>query len=240
MPNEPREAMTSSFDLTPGLGDDFSGAVRLFPLPNAVLFPHVLLPLHIFEPRYIEMTRDALDGDRLIALAQIRSGAESPEPDPPEVHPVICIGRIAHHARLEDGRYNLILQGLSRASIIEELPLALPYRRAVVEVLNEEPFQNVSAEDQRRAQLLRKFRSLFPRLDVEHELHQVFESEVPLGILCDVFAYALSLEASDAQRLLSEFNVDRRSRLLLQLIEQSLAGQPLESDREFPPPFSLN
>lgn len=232
--------MTSSFDLTPGLGEDFSGEVRLFPLPNAVLFPHVLLPLHIFEPRYIEMTRDALDGDRLIALAQVRPGTTSPELIVPEIHPVICIGRIAHHAQLEDGRYNLILQGLSRASIVEELPLDFSYRRALVEVLNEEPFLNVSAEDQRRAQLLKKFRSLFPKLDVEHELNQVFESEVPLGILCDVFAYALSLEATDAQRLLSEFNVDRRSRLLLQLIEQSLASQTPDANREFPPPFSLN
>ena len=58
-----------------------SELLPLFPL-GTVLFPGALLPLHIFEPRYIEMTRDALDGDRLIALAQIRSGAESPEPDP--------------------------------------------------------------------------------------------------------------------------------------------------------------
>ncbi len=235
--------MDSPFEFSQGLGDDFSGEVRLFPLPNAVLFPHVLLPLHIFEPRYIAMTRDALEGDGLIALAQIRDGWELTESDSPDIHPVICIGRIAHHVELEDGRYNLIVQGLSRASIIEELPLDLPYRQASVELLAEEPISNISQEDQRRAELIKNFRKLFPKLDVENELHQVFESEIPLGILCDVFAYALSLDPSDAQRLLSEFNVDRRSRLLLQLIEKSLANQAtqqVESTREFPPPFSLN
>ena len=232
--------MDSPFEMSQGLGDDFSGEVRLFPLPNVVLFPHVLLPLHIFEPRYVAMTRDALEGDGLIALAQIKPGWESSDAETPEIHPVICIGRIAHHVELEDGRYNLILQGLSRASIIEELPMEDPFRRASVELLAEEPLDNISAEDQRRAEILKNFRKLFPKLDVEHELHQVFESEIPLGILCDVFAYALSLEPADAQRLLSEFNVDRRSRLLLQLIENSMSTPPEESEREFPPPFSLN
>ena len=235
--------MDSPFEMSQGLGDDFSGEVRLFPLANAVLFPNVLLPLHIFEPRYLEMTREALEGDGLIAMAQIKSGWGESDTETPDLHPVICIGRIAHHVRLEDGRYNLILQGLTRASIIEELPLERPFRRAAVELLTEEPIENISHEDQRRAELLQNFRRLFPKLDVEHELHSVFESEIPLGILCDVFAYALSLEAADAQRLLSEFNVERRCRLLLQLIEKSLADQAIQPDtagREFPPPFSLN
>lgn len=232
--------MDSPFEMSHGLGDDFSGEVRLFPLPNVVLFPHVLLPLHIFEPRYVEMTRDALAGDGLIALAQIKPGSENSQAEVPEIHPVICIGRIAHHVELEDGRYNLIVQGLSRASIIEELPMEYAYRQASVELLAEEPFDNISTEDQRRAEILKNFRKLFPKLDVEHELHQVFESEIPLGILCDVFAYALSLDPADSQRLLSEFNVDRRSRLLLQLIETSISNPPEESTREFPPPFSLN
>lgn len=235
--------MDSPFEMSQGLGDNFSGEVRLFPLPNAVLFPNVLLPLHIFEPRYIEMTREALEGDGLIAMAQIKSGWEISADETPEIHPVICIGRIAHHVRLDDGRYNLILQGLSRASIIEELPPERSFRRATVELLAEEPFQNIGLEDQRRAELLQHFRRLFPKLNVEHELHAVFESEIPLGILCDVFAYALSLAAEDAQRLLSEFNVERRCRLLLQLIEKRLVdkeSEPDETGREFPPPFSLN
>src|SRR5690349_3988538 len=124
--------MSSPFDLSRGLGDDFSGEVRLFPLPNTILFPHVLLPLHIFEPRYLDMTHDALAGDGLLAIAQLKPGWESTAAALPEIHPVICVGRIAHHVELEDGRYNLIVQGLHRASIIEELPLDYLYRRATV------------------------------------------------------------------------------------------------------------
>lgn len=232
--------MNFPFDLSLGLGDDFSGEVRLFPLPNAVLFPHVLLPLHIFEPRYVDLTRDALAGDGLLALAQFRPGWEMGNLKLPELHPVICIGRIAHHVELEDGRYNIIVQGLHRASIIEELPQDHLYRRATVELLFEEPITNASQEDQRRAQLLTGFRHLFPKLNVEQELHQVFESGIPLGILCDVFAYALSLEPDDAQRLLAEFSVERRSQLLLEFMNAALAAQSDENKREFPPPFSLN
>lgn len=232
--------MTFPFDLSHGLGDDFSGEVRLFPLPNAVLFPHVLLPLHIFEPRYVDLTRDALASDGLLALAQFSPGWEAGNLKQPELHPVICIGRIAHHVELEHGRYNIIVQGLHRASIIEELPPDYLYRRANVELLAEEPIENASREDQRRAQLLTGFRRLFPKLNVEQELHQVFESAIPLGVLCDVFAYALSLAPEEAQRLLAEYSVERRSQLLLEFMNAALAAQAEEPKREFPPPFSLN
>lgn len=233
--------MNFPFDLSLGLGDDFSGEVRLFPLPNAVLFPHVLLPLHIFEPRYVDLTRDALASDGLLALAQFNHGWEMGDLKQPELHPVVCIGRIAHHVELDDGRYNIIVQGLHRASIIEELPQNHLYRVAKVDLLTEEPITNASHEDQRRARLLTGFRRLFPKLNVEQELHQVFESAIPLGILCDVFAYALSLAPEEAQQLLAEFSVDRRSQLLLDFMDTALAAQADQPPtREFPPPFSLN
>lgn len=228
------------FDMSSGLGEDFSGQVSLFPLPNVVLFPNVLLPLHIFEPRYIEMTRDALAGDQLISLAMLKPGWEIAESGLPEIYPVICVGKIAHHVELADGRYNLIVQGLQRASVVEELPLSHLYRQAIVELLAEEPIDNASVEDQRRAQLLDGFRQLFPKLVAEPELQQVFESSVPLGTLCDVFAYAMSPSAEEAQQLLAEFSVERRSRLLLNLMETALIEKAAAPTREFPPPFSLN
>lgn len=228
------------FDMSSGLGDDFSGQVALFPLPNVVLFPNVLLPLHIFEPRYIEMTRDALAGDQLISLAMLKPGWELAEPDVPEIYPVICVGKIAHHVELNDGRYNLIVQGLQRASVVEELPLSRLYRQGLIELLTDEPIANASVDDQRRAQLLGLFRRLFPKLADEPELQQVFESTVPLGTLCDIFSYAMSPAPEDAQQLLAEFSVDRRSRLLLDLMQTALAKQADEPTREFPPRFSLN
>src|SRR4051812_1530562 len=93
---------------------NFSGPARLLPLPNLVLFPHVVQPLHVFEPRYRQMTADALAGDRLIALVLLRPGWEAEYEDRPPVHPVACLGRIVADQQLPDGRYNLLVRGLAR------------------------------------------------------------------------------------------------------------------------------
>src|ERR1700752_3118620 len=98
--------------------EHFSGTARLFPLPNLVLFPSLLQALHIFEPRYRQMTADALAGDRLIAMVLLRPGWEADYDGRPPVHEVACLGRIAAEQRLPDGRFNLQLRGLSRARIV--------------------------------------------------------------------------------------------------------------------------
>src|SRR5262245_36661305 len=113
----------------------FSGIARLFPLPNVVLFPHVVQPLHIFEPRYREMTADALADDRLIAPVLLRPGWEADYEGRPAVHPILCLGRIVAEQRTPDGRYNLLLRGLSRGRIIEETASEKLYRSARVELL---------------------------------------------------------------------------------------------------------
>src|SRR5690606_13957053 len=106
---------------TAGWPDDFSGRVRLFPLPNLVLFPHVVQPLHIFEPRYCEMLMDALAGDRLIAMALLQQGWEHNYLARPAIASVCCIGKIISHAPTEDQRHNILLVGVKRARIVTEL-----------------------------------------------------------------------------------------------------------------------
>src|SRR5947208_11484422 len=90
---------------------NFDGRVRLFPLPNLVLFPRVVQPLHVFEPRYRQLMADALDTDRLIAMALLRPGWEADYEKAPPLHPTVCLGRIQQEERLGDGRYNFLLQG---------------------------------------------------------------------------------------------------------------------------------
>src|SRR5206468_10763458 len=90
----------------------FAGRARLFPLPNMVLFPHVVQPLHVFEPRYRQMTADALAGDRLIALTLLQPGWEEEYEARPAVHPVACLGRVVADQLLPDGRYNLLVRGI--------------------------------------------------------------------------------------------------------------------------------
>src|SRR5687768_16067707 len=100
---------------------EFTGVARLFPLPGLVFFPHAVQPLHIFEVRYRDLAADALAGDRLIAPVLLRPGWEENYDDRPAVHPVACLGRVIADQLLPDGRYNLVLRGLARVRIIEEL-----------------------------------------------------------------------------------------------------------------------
>src|SRR3954447_23286620 len=93
---------------------EFDGTCRLFPLPGVVLFPHAILPLHVFEPRYRQMTEDALSGDKLVTIVRLRpAGATLSEPPDtlgsPPIERVACVGRILQHERLPDGRFGLLL-----------------------------------------------------------------------------------------------------------------------------------
>src|ERR1044071_5796625 len=97
-----------------------SDLLPLFPLPSVVLFPHVFLPLHIFEPRYREMVADAIAGDRVIGMVLLKPGWEREDEGRPPIYNVGCSGVITHFERLADGRYNIILRGLERFSVISE------------------------------------------------------------------------------------------------------------------------
>src|SRR5580765_8502459 len=89
--------------------------VPLFPLPNVVLFPRAVLPLHVFEERYKAMTAQALSGDRRIAMALLKPGWEKSYYSRPAIEPVVCVGTILTHEKLPDGKYNFFLQGTARA-----------------------------------------------------------------------------------------------------------------------------
>src|SRR5262245_15586271 len=133
--------------------DDFCGTARLFPLPNLVLFPHVAQPLHIFEPRYREMMADALAGDRLLAMALLRPGWEEDYLKQPPIHPVVCLGRVMQEEQLPDGRYHLLLHGLCRARVIEELPTDRLYRTARVDLLRDAEVECATADEKLRGEL---------------------------------------------------------------------------------------
>ena len=114
-------------------------ALPIFPLPNVVLFPNVFLPLHIFEPRYRQMTEEALAGDRIIGMVLLRPGYESEYDGAPPIYSTGCSGLITHSEKLEDGRYNLVLRGLEKFSVNhEELPaVGRLYRSAVITPITE-------------------------------------------------------------------------------------------------------
>jgi Lon protease-like protein len=221
---------------------DFMGTVRLFPLPNLVLFPEVMQPLHIFEPRYRQMTADALAGDRLIALALLQPGWEPDYAGSPAIHAVGCIGRIIADQRLPDGRYNILVRGLSRIQVVEEISHAKPYRKARADLL-----VDVDVEDPKAARELRKrLQAMVPRWfgkqkAVLDQIRNLFKSDLPLCALGDIFAFTLALDMNFKQELLEEVDVERRVRRLLKHLEakkSKKAATPPE--RTFPPEFSVN
>src|SRR5687767_135460 len=122
-----------------GCGPDEPAAdlpmVPLFPLPNVVLFPRAVLPLHIFEERYKAMTRHALEGEQRIAMALLRPGWEKCYYGRPAIEPVVCVGTILTHELLPDGCYNFLLHGTTRARVVREFSCETPYRVATLQPL---------------------------------------------------------------------------------------------------------
>lgn len=220
----------------------FTGTAPVFPLPNVVLFPHVALPLHVFEPRYREMVEHALENERLIAMALLKSGWEPEYDGRPPIHEMVCLGRITTDERLESGRYNIVVTGIHRAVVLEEVDAGLPYRVAKLELYrdfySDEPLVN---RKMRQRELLTSFRKLFPNTRSDSLLSQVLEADLPLGVLSDLLAAVLKVEPLQKLSLLEELDVDLRSDLLLDKIRRLLSDTPATSLRRmFPPKFSLN
>ncbi len=121
--------------------------LSIFPLPGALLFPRMQLPLHIFEPRYRAMMSDAMTRDRRIGMIQPRPGQpESTGPaamgnPSPALFDIGCVGKIGQFEMLDDGRYNLVLEGTSLFRIVRELDVSTPFRQVEAELLpaGEEP-----------------------------------------------------------------------------------------------------
>jgi Lon protease-like protein len=103
--------------------------LSVFPLAGALLFPRMHLPLHIFEPRYRALISDALARDRRIGMIQPRDANE-----PPTLFDVGCVGRIAEVEALPDGRYDIVLEGLTRFTVVRELDVTTPFRQIEAEL----------------------------------------------------------------------------------------------------------
>jgi ATP-dependent Lon protease len=221
--------------------DQFSGVARLFPLPNMVLFPHVMQPLHVFEPRYRDLVKEALDGDGLIALALLEPGWEKDYDGRPPVYPTACLTAIAKHTRLDDGRYNLLLVGVRRIRIERELQPNRPFRLAKAKIVDDEfPHDAAPARPALQRRLIDRFRKLLPQVpEAREQLEQLLREEVPLGILTDIMSYTLDLDVAVKMQLLAESNVDLRAEMLCDLLAQATADRS-RFPGGWPPKFSAN
>src|SRR5262249_33971746 len=105
---------------------------------DVVLFPHAIMPLHIFEPRYRAMVRDVLAGDHMLSVVRLRPGFEKDYDGRPPVFDIAGMGEVVQSQALPDGRFNLLLRGIARVRIERELPPELPYRLVAARALHDE------------------------------------------------------------------------------------------------------
>jgi uncharacterized protein len=228
--------------LTDAALEHFSGLAPLFPLPNVVLFPHGLLPLHIFEPRYRQMTADALEGEQLIAMSLLRPGWEHWQGhQPPPIHTMVGLGQIIAHERIDDGRYMLVLRGLARAKVIREEDVELPYRIGRLELCRDKVPTKCDFDRRSRAdEIVSLFCQLFPGQKFQQLVHQAMSVDLPLSAVCDTIASSIPMASELSQQFLEELNPDLRSQMLWQLLQRATQQQTTVFERPFPPNFSAN
>ena len=194
----------------------------VFPLSGALLLPRCRLPLNIFEPCYLQMTEDALAGDRLIGMVQPRD----PEPfdHRPDIFPTGCAGRISSFSETDDGRMLIILTGVSRFDVESELGTDSPYR------------QIVPRWDRYRSDLIEQADGAIDRERLYASLRVYFESrdldtdwemleEATDEHLINSLAMSCPFGRSERQALLEAGDVTERGRLMLALLDMATLDQ---------------
>ena len=189
--------------------------IPLFPLPNAVLFPNVFLPLHIFEARYRALVSEALGGDRIIGMVLLQPRYETNYEGRPPVFTVGCAGVITHAEPLGDGRFNIVLRGIERFRITGE-DGSSAYRIAQVNGLPE------IIPEEHRAELRRQRHRLEALLAAAMERagsEPRFPPAIPDEDLVNALAQHLELDPLERQGLLERDGVLARCRGLIELLE---------------------
>ena len=212
--------------------------IPVFPLPKVVLLPGEILPLHIFEPRYRAMVRDALNGHRVIGMVEYATDSESSTSVAPPIRDVGCVGFIAEHKELPDGRFLLWLLGLERFAIDEEIPVDTLYRQFRVTYT---PIHE-SAEELAGLQPVRhELRRALPRLvdldeavrsKLQEQMVEVSDSQL-IALACQI----LELPVQRKRQLLEMDNQVDRFMLVYEELYRHLDVIPGSADD---PPETLN
>jgi Lon protease-like protein len=192
--------------------------LSLFPLPGAILFPGLHLPLHVFEPRYRALVGDALARDRRIAMIQPqRAGEDAP------LYDVGCVGKIEEVEALDDGRYNIVLSGEARFRVLRELDVATPFRQVEAELIGEPDEVLSSAE---RASLEREAHEFADRQGYSVDWDSVARLD-DVSLINGVSQIA-PFDTAAKQALLETPSLSQRCELLVQLMQFFGHGDPEE------------
>ena len=201
---------------------NFPEAIPIFPLPGALLLPRSRLPLHVFEPRYLQMLDDSLKTpERLIGMVQPNEVAGRAANG---LHTIGCAGRITQFSETEDNRYMITLSGISRFRVVNEIEGFAPYRRCEV---NWDGFERDQGKSECDTGLDRdSFLNLLGRYFDARSLSTDWESlqEADDELLINSLSMMLDLDAEDKQALLEAPSLSTRRETLVTLIEFSMRG----------------
>jgi Lon protease-like protein len=190
--------------------------VPVFPLAGALLFPRGQLPLHIFEPRYRAMVRDALASDRLIGMVQPKEPSGESE-EKPALFEIGCLGRIGSCEELEDGRFNIVLEGLSRFRIAREATVDTLYRQIDADRSGFHEEEDAVLAMVQRAEVEREARRYADALGYRVEWDSV--SRLDDEMLVNGIAQIAPLDVGSKQALLEASDLAGRADLLVQFMQ---------------------
>ena len=184
--------------------------LSIFPLPGAILFPGLQLPLHIFEPRYRELVGSALAKDRLIAMIQPQKpGENSP------LYEVGCVGRIGDVEALEDGRYNIVLEGEARFRVLRELDVTTAFRQVEAEFIEDPQNEVLSSVERAAFEFEAKRFALMQGYTVDWDSVERLDDET----LINGVAQIIPFDSAAKQALLEAPNLADRCELMIQLMQ---------------------
>ena len=209
-------ALGPDFDL---MLDGFPRPLPIFPLAEVVLFPGAVLPLHIFEQRYRRMLEDALEGDRLIALALLKQCDRNEYQARPPFHETICIGHVIHHESLEDGRSNIALLGISAGHAVA-VDADKPYRMANIELLADAADTGPGRDEKIRRAYACAAPGGADLQELRQQLEEFLATERIPSALVNTCAVTAPLFPMDKLELLAERSLERRLDRLLEFLER--------------------
>jgi ATP-dependent Lon protease len=200
--------------------------IPLFPLPNLVLFPNIVVPLHIFEDRYKSMINACVDHDEVFGLVLLRSGAE--EESEQTIHRVGVSARVVEVERLEEGRLNILCEGESRFRIYR-FTQQVPFWKGTVEFFEDQEFRTPEALYDQVAELYRGVAALSAKLSGSDPPELVLpESGTDLSFMV---SYVLDIEHEEKQKLLEMSSTPERLRMLVAHLTDTL--RKLEQQRVY-------
>ncbi len=185
-----------------------------------MLFPGALMPLHVFEPRYRQMTRDALDTHRILVVSQILPGAGEGPPGHPAIANVAGVGAIVEAQELPDGRFNILLEGRARVHLTE-LPFVPPYRRARGELLEDKPGEISDIDQHSLIAVANAFTAFVQARDPSFNF--TLPPSLPSPRIADLCAHHLILDAKERQTILETLDPVARVRLVSESLALQLA-----------------